>query len=114
MMIKNITRNLLISDNVRFCGDIFSKVTGLMLSRRGKLSLILTFKREEKISLHMFFVFYPIDVLFLDKKKIVVDIKENFKPFSFYTSRKRSKYAIELPLAAIKNTNTRIGDKISF
>lgn len=62
----------------------------------------------------MFFVFYPIDVLFLDKNKIVVGKKENFRPFTFYKPKKKAMYAIELPNAAIKRTKTGIGDKIKF
>jgi len=62
----------------------------------------------------MFFVFYPIDVIFLDKNKIIVEIKENFKPFTFYTPKNKAKYIIELKNNTIKETNTKIGDIISF
>ena len=62
----------------------------------------------------MFFVFYPIDVLFLDKTKIIVDIKEHFRPFTFYKSRKKAMYAVELPHGIIKQTKTETGDKIKF
>ena len=62
----------------------------------------------------MLFVFYPIDVLFLDKNKFVADKKENFMPFTFYKSKKKAMYAIELPNGVIKKTKTNIGDKIKF
>ena len=62
----------------------------------------------------MFFVFYSIDVLFLNKNKEVVDLKENFKPFTFYTPKAKSMYVIELPNGTIRKTNTRINDNISF
>jgi len=77
-------------------------------------SLIFIFKKEKIIPLHMFFVFYPIDVLFLDQKRVVIEIKENFTPFSFYTPKNKSKYIIELPKNIIKETNTQLGDKIEF
>ena len=62
----------------------------------------------------MFFVFYPIDVLFLNKNKIVVEMKENFKPFTFYTPKNKALYIIELPRGSIKNSKTKIKDKIEF
>ena len=62
----------------------------------------------------MFFVFYPIDVLFLDKNKIVVDKKERFMPFAFYKSKRKAMYAIEMPNGTLKKTKTEIGDKIEF
>ena len=114
MLIKNITKNKILVANSTLCDDIFSKFMGLMFSIKQKKSLIFQFKKEQKIYLHMLFVFYPIDVLFLDKNKIVVDRKENFKPFSFYISKKKALYAIELPSGTIKRTKTEIGDKIGF
>ena len=85
-----------------------------MFSRKQSESLIFKFNEEKTISLHMFFVFYSIDVLFLDKNKIVVDTKENFKPFSFCKSKKKATYAIEMLAGVIKKTKTEIGDKIEF
>ncbi|MBL7054752.1 DUF192 domain-containing protein [Candidatus Woesearchaeota archaeon] len=84
-----------------------------MFSTKPK-TLIFIFKKEKIIPLHMFFVFFPIEVLFLDKNKIVAEIKENFKPFTFYSPRKKSKYIIELPKDSIKKSKTKINDKIIF
>ena len=114
MPIKNLTNNNIITTRTKFCYSISSRFKGLMLSKKENIALIFKFSRESFIALHMIFVFYPIDVLFLDKNKIVKDIKENFKPFTFYTSKNKAIYAIELPQGTIKKTKTKIGDKISF
>ena len=133
MLIKNLTKNITISYNAKLCEDNFSKFIGLMLSKQAKIdkrflvprnskeflgkqsrALIFKFKRDKIISLHMFFVFYPIDVLFLDKNKIVVDTKENFKPFTFYKSKKKAMYAIELSAGTVRKSKTSIGNKIRF
>ena len=84
-----------------------------MFSRKNK-TLIFIFNKEKIISLHMFFVFYPIDVLFLNKKKQVVEIKENFKPFRIMIPKKPAKYIIELPNNTIKKSKTKLGDTLSF
>jgi uncharacterized membrane protein (UPF0127 family) len=114
MLIKNITKNRIIAHNAKLCDDVFSKFIGLMFSKKENKSLIFKFNKEKIITLHMFFVFYPIDALFLDKNKIVVDKKESFKPFAFYKSKKKAMYSIEIPNGTVKETNTEIGDKISF
>ena len=85
-----------------------------MFSKKSDRVLIFKFSHEKIVPLHMIFVFYPIDVLFLDKNKIVTDLKENFMPFTFYTPKKKLKYVIELPNNTIKNTGTEIGDRIFF
>ena len=114
MTVKNTAKKRILAVNPKFCGDIFSKFIGLMFSADKNKSMIFKFDKEQIISLHMFFVFYPIDVLFLDKKKIVVDKKENFMPFTFYNSKKKAMFAVELPNGTIKKTKTEPGDKIRF
>ena len=114
MKIKNITKNKVLINSAVLCESILSKSIGLMFTKNKKQSLIFKFDGEKTIALHMFFVFYPIDVLFLDKNKIVVDKKENFKPFTFYNSKKKAMYAIELPNGIIKKSKTEIGNKIKF
>ena len=114
MLIKNLTKKRIIANNFKFCNSSFSKFIGLMFSKRQNKALIFKFKEQKIIYLHMLFVFYPIDVLFLDKDKLVVELKENFKPFTFYKSNKKAMYAIEVPTGITKKTKTKIGDKISF
>ena len=62
-----------------------------------KKELLFVFDREQRISLHNFFVFYPINLIFFDSNKIVVEIKKNFMPFNLYKSRKKAKYLLESP-----------------
>ncbi len=112
-MIKNRTRKTIMAKKSKVCKGILSKGLGLMFSTKPK-NLIFIFKKEKINPLHMFFVFFPIDTLFLDKNKIVVEVKENLRPFDLYTPKKKSKYVIELPKDSIKRSKTRIGDKIAF
>ena len=114
MIVKNLTKNKEISATAGILNDAFSQAVGLMFSKNKENVLIFKFNREKIVALHMLFVFYPIDVLFLNKNKIVVDKKENFRPFAFYKSSKKAMCAIELPDGAIKKSKTKIGDKIYF
>src|SRR3989338_5196007 len=113
-MIKNLSRKTALSKDIRFCRSAMSKFLGLMFSKNHKATLVFEFAEEQFISLHMIFVFYPIYVIFLDKKKIVVDLKENFKPFTFYASKRKAIYVVELPKGAITKSKTKIGDRIRF
>lgn len=98
-------------DKLVICKSLFSKAKGLMFSFRK--NLVFVFDDERKRSLHMFFVFFPIDLLFLDKNKKIVEIKRDFKPFSFYNSKEKAQYVVEL---AVKDSFDRldIGDTVSF
>lgn len=113
-MIKNLSNNKILTKRKNYCKSIVSKASGLMFSSKTNRGLVFFFDKKQKMSLHMFFVFYPLDVLFLDEKKKVVEIKKNFKPFTFYNSKKEAMYFIELPAGTVKKTDTLIGDKIGF
>ena len=61
----------------------------------------------------MLFVFFPIDVIWLDSKRVVVDKRENIKPFTLLIKpRKSAKYIIEMPYGSSKNI--KIKDKLEF
>jgi uncharacterized protein len=85
---------------------------GLMF-RSDRKNLIMYLTKERKVSLHMFFVFYPIDVLLLDQNKKVIEIKENFKPFSFWNSKNKGSYIIELGKEKSKRI-IKVGDQLKF
>ena len=78
------------------------------------IAMLFTFSREKLVSLHMFFVFFPIYVLYLDKTKQIVEIAENFKPWTTYTPKAKAKYIIELPAGTVKKTNTKLNDICEF
>ena len=92
-----------------------SKYIGLMFSKKNKeLALVFEFKKEQIIPIHMFFVFFPIDLIFLDKHKKVVELKEDLRPFNFYKPENKAKYIIELNKGTIEKTRASLGDKLEF
>ncbi|MBN1646143.1 DUF192 domain-containing protein [Candidatus Woesearchaeota archaeon] len=95
--------------------SIFRQAWGLMFSRpRKEWGLVFDFRCMKHVDLHMLFVFYPIDVLFLDDKKVVVEIKEDFKPFRYYAAKKKCRFVCELPTYSIRSSGTHLGHKIKF
>jgi len=77
-------------------------------------TLVFYFKKEKIVPLHMVFVFFPIDIIYLNSKKKIVELKKNFKPFTFFTPSKKARYIIELPAGTISKTKTKMGNKIQF
>ncbi len=107
-MIINKTKRKVISEQEIICDSFFSQVRGLMFRRSN--NLVMIFPTERKISLHMFFVLYPIDVLVVDENNKIVEIKRNFKPFTVWNSSQKGKYVIELA----NNGSYEVGDLIDF
>ena|SRR3989344_624518 len=107
-MITNLTQNKIISKEELHCFSLLSQARGLMF--RPKHNLIMHLKKEQTISLHNFFVFYPLDILILNKNKEIIEIKHNFKPFTFYTTKNKGQYVIELAYPS----EYKIKDKVVF
>jgi uncharacterized membrane protein (UPF0127 family) len=96
----------------KICKSTLSKAIGLMFSK--PRNLVFAFGREEKISLHTFFVFFPIDIIFLDEKKRVIE-RAQMRPFTFYTSKEKARYVVEIPsINSGKHNNIRLKDTIIF
>ena len=64
-------------------------------------------------SIHMWFMRFPIDVVFLDKKNRVVGLKRNVKPWGMAWSWRGAK-TLELPVGVIASTRTQLGDIVAF
>ncbi len=108
-MIRNLNKKRVIARRHFTCSTIFSIARGLMFAR--PKTLLFKFQRPRKVAIHMWFVFFPIDLAFLDETFRVVDLKRGIKPFQFYTSKTPAAYLVETPAGLLKGTS--IGDKIS-
>ncbi|MDP2750455.1 MAG: DUF192 domain-containing protein [Nanoarchaeota archaeon] len=114
-MIFNKTKQKILAKKSQIYTDPFNKALGLMFSSQKKIknkAIVFEFKKEQIVALHMLFVFYPIDVLFLDKNKKVVETT-TLKPFCLcYVPQKKAKYVIECENGSIAKTKTKAGDII--
>ncbi|MCP3682810.1 MAG: DUF192 domain-containing protein [bacterium] len=111
MKITNNTKKGVIANDCSLCKSSFSRAKGLMFSKQK--NLLFVFNKEKIIPLHMFFVFYSIDVIFLDEKKRIVELA-TLKPFTFFTPSKKAMFILELKAGTIEKTNTKLDDSISF
>lgn len=110
MKIHNITQNTLIAAEGEVADTMVSRLVGL-LGRPflpASYALIITQTR----SIHMFFMKFPIDVIFADKNDAVIGIVENIQPFGMSPYFWRASYCIELPTGTIAQTRTRKGDQL--
>ncbi len=112
MRIINNTKKRVITETCHQCLSMWQKAAGLMFSKQKDILFIED--KEKKIPLHMYFVFYPIDVLYLNKKKRVTEIKEYFQPFTFYNPKNKAQYVLELKAGTVKRTKTEITDLLEF
>ncbi|MGM5488784.1 MAG: DUF192 domain-containing protein [Nanobdellota archaeon] len=111
-MIVNSRSNKTLAKEWTQCTRALSKARGLMF--RKPQALLMEFSSERRRGLHMAFVFFPIDVVFMDKNHSVVETKEDFRPFTSYRPKKRAQYILELPAGTVARTQTQVGDHLKI
>jgi uncharacterized membrane protein (UPF0127 family) len=108
-------KNKIIARKIVYCDSVLRQGTGLMFRTRSSVNdaaWIFTFKKKRRIAITMFFVFFPIDVVFVDEKDAVIELKESLKPFSHYTSKSEIFRFLELKSGTIQRYDISRGSKI--
>ncbi|TKD72137.1 DUF192 domain-containing protein [Pseudalkalibacillus hwajinpoensis] len=63
-------------------------------------------------SIHMCFMFFSIDVVFLTKNHEIIKVVENLKPWHFVSPIKGAHAVLELPAGSIKDSSIKVGEFI--
>jgi uncharacterized protein len=118
--ILNETKGCKISQSAELRDTFFGRFRGLMLSRRK--DIILAGKKDSTLdsTIHMMYMLYPIDVIWVNAAMEVVDVKMAVPPFNplrlktwnMHGPKAPAKYVIEIAVGDVKDTG--IGDKILF
>jgi uncharacterized membrane protein (UPF0127 family) len=101
-------------------GDILGQAKGLMfrksMPRNG--GMLFVFPYDGRHSIWMFRMRFPIDIIWIDSKKRVVDIKWNAKPCLLfcipYFPRRPAKYVLEVNAGFARKKGIRIGSRVSI
>lgn len=115
LLIVNKTKGTSL-DQADVADSFFSRFKGLMLKKTLERGLILKLpsQRSRRASgIHMFFMRIPLDLIFADNKKKVVDIVTLY-PWQTYTPIAPARYVIELEKGKLKDSHTEIGDELDF
>jgi len=108
----NRTTGQVLSDKVKIAQDFKSRSIGLL--NRTSLESGEGLLIKPCNSIHMFFMKFPIDVLFLDRKGRVVKIKMSLKPWRISSALIYGYMVLELPNGALNEALVKLGDIIGF
>ena len=106
----NKTRNAVIAQKGNIADTFLSRMIGLLNRKSLLQSEALVITRCQ--SIHMFFMRFAIDAIFVDKKNCVVGLVKGIKPFRLSQVFFRASYVVEATEGTIVQTGTSIGDKI--
>ncbi len=110
MIVRNPERESVLGEAIEVAVTAAQRVKGLL----GRECLAdgqgLLFKGSA--SLHTFFMQFPIDIVFMDKRAKVLKCAQDVAPFKLVMAPFHAYYALELPVGAIADSKTRVGDRL--
>ena len=107
----------IVAVEVERADTILKQVIGLMFRKSvpESYAMVFTLKRDNRDGIHMLFVRFPIDVVFLDKDKRILDIRRNLKPWTGLAfSKKAFRYALEMPAGAVARAALKEGERLDW
>ncbi len=110
MKIFNLTQNNIIAEDAGVADTFLSRMVGLLDRKHLSKEEALVITRCN--SIHMFFMKFPIDAVFLNKTNKVVGLTEDIKPFQLSKIFFQASYVIELSSGTISEKNISLGDDV--
>lgn len=107
----------IVARNIEFASTLFRQVLGLMFRKSipGDYAMIFDVIWEQYVDIHMLFVRFPIDLVYLDRNKHIVDIRPGLKPWvGFGIPRSPARYIIELPAGTVERTALKVGETLTW
>lgn len=92
----------------RFMGLMFKKDIG-----EGLILKLPSTRSRRGSAIHMFFMRVPLDIIFADEDKKVVDLV-SIDPWKTYTPKAPARYVIEMQKGSINTHQLEIGDELDF
>ena len=99
-----------------FAGTHLKRISGLSGCREKK-SMLFKFPLSARWAFWMPNMYYPLKIIYVNKEKEIVDIKDanpltkDTKTWKRYKPKKACKYVLETPFI---HENIKIGDKLQF
>lgn len=112
MHITNLTRKSHLATHVKIADTFLSRMVGLLNRSQINQDEALIITRCN--SIHMFFMRFAIDAIFIDRNKRIVGLVKNIKPFALSKIYWNAACVIELAVGAIERNQAQLGDQLDF
>ena len=113
LRLTNSTEGKVLCEHCAVADNIFTRTRGLMgrCALAPGEGLLIT----HCPSIHMYWMKFSLDVVFVTRENVVTDFVENIAPGKIYVAKQqcgKPYAAIELPVGTIAQSRTQLGDKL--
>ncbi|HMD86830.1 MAG TPA: DUF192 domain-containing protein [Terriglobia bacterium] len=112
--VYNKTRERFVATHAQVADGYFSRLVGLLgttggWARPGKGLWIVP-----SYGVHTIGMLYALDLVFLNRDLVVVDVEEHVRPFRISKVSFKADSVLELPVHSVFRTETRVGDQLEI
>ena len=108
--VENVTRGTTLGERIRVASSAIDRSVGLLRTAEVRPGEGLWIERSP--SIHMFFMRYPIDAIFVGKDGRVTRIAHNLKPWRVVWWARGAHDCLELRAGAAAESGTQAGDEL--
>lgn len=108
--IENVTRSTTVGDRIRVASSAWDRSVGLLRTPEVTAGEGLWIERSP--SIHMFFMRYAIDAVFVSSDARVTQIAANLKPWRVVLWARGARDCLELRAGAAAQSQTSVGDEL--
>lgn len=112
MIIANLDTGELIAANTRTAYSFLKRLRGLLFT--AELSEDCAMHIQPCSKIHTYFMNYPIDVLYLDRRGMIVGLEEALEPGRLGKRWPQVHSVVELPVGKISKTHTKLGHQLEI
>jgi uncharacterized membrane protein (UPF0127 family) len=108
--VENVTRGTTVGDAIRVASSAIDRTVGLLRTPEVKPGEGLWIERSP--SIHMFFMPYAIDAVFVGKDRRVTRIAHDLKPWRVVWCARGARDCLELRAGEAARSGTQVGDEL--
>jgi len=109
-VVRNLTRDTVLGDRIRVARSLRDRTVGLL--GRGSLEAGEGLWIERSPSIHMFFMRFAIDAVFVAADGRVTKVVPNLRPWRVVWWARGARDCLELPAGAAAASATQVGDEL--
>lgn len=110
----NSTRRAYLATELRLADTHWSRLRGLMGTEAANFAAGKALWIVPCHGVHTFAMRFPIDVIYLDRRQVVVHIEKGLMPWRVAPVRMRAASVLELPPNTLAATATAVGDELEI
>lgn len=105
-----------IAEELEIADSFWSRLCGLMFRRsfsEGE-AIIFDLPKPRHFGIHTFFVFFSIDLVYLDSELKIVEVEEELSSWRTYKPKDRVSFLVELPGGTVARLGLDVGDCLAL